>query len=78
MPILAGFDETHLQIKKSVVVDLEQYVLLNKRREAQYCWGKCRGLKKDGEKIKTELKKLEKFRFRDYNNEKEKMICWKK
>lgn len=27
--------------------------------------GKCRGLKKDGEKIKTELKKLEKFRFKD-------------
>ena len=34
--MLIGFNETHLQIKKSVLAEPERYALLIKRREAPH------------------------------------------
>lgn len=35
-PIIIGFNETHLQIKKSVPAEPKRYALLIKRREAPH------------------------------------------
>lgn len=53
--MLTGFNETHLQIKKSVPAGPEQYALLIKRREAPHFWRHMSStfLKKGGEKIKN-------------------------
>ena len=51
-----GFNETYLQIKKSVPAEPKRYALLIKRREAPHFLGQMSStfLEKGGEKIKME------------------------